>query len=142
MIDPHNLPAVNATLNSISTVLLVTGFVFIRRKNVPAHKACMLSAFACSVLFLATYLAHKFLVGPTRFEGQGAIRTVYLAILLTHTILAAAVPFLAVTTLYRAFKGQFEKHRRIARITFPIWIYVSITGVIVYWMLYRMDFPG
>jgi uncharacterized membrane protein YozB (DUF420 family) len=142
MIAATDLPAVNATLNSISTVLLVTGFVFIRRGNVPAHKACMLSAFGCSVLFLTTYLAHKFLVGPTRFEGEGVIRTVYLSILLTHTILAATVPFLAVATLYRAFKGQFEKHRRIARITFPIWIYVSITGVVVYWMLYRMDFSG
>jgi len=139
---PEDLPAVNATLNSISAVLLVAGLVFIKRKNIAAHKACMLSAFGCSVIFLACYLAHKFLVGPTRFQGEGAIRLVYFAILLTHTVLAAAVPFLAVTTLYRALRGKFEKHRRIARITFPIWIYVSVTGVIVYFMLYQMTFTG
>lgn len=140
--DAHDLPAVNAVLNSISAIFLVTGYVFIRRKKVEAHKACMLAAFSCSVLFLTTYLAHKFLAGPTKFEGQGVIRIVYFAILLTHTVLAALVPFLAVTTLYRAFRQQVEKHRRIARFAFPIWMYVSITGVLVYLMLYQMDFSG
>lgn len=138
--DAHDLPALNATLNSISAVLLVTGYVLIRRKNVPAHKFCMLAAFGCSVIFLASYLAHKYLAGPTKFQGEGAVRLIYFAILLTHTVLAALVPFLAVTTLYRAFRGQFEKHRRIARFTFPIWIYVSVTGVLVYLMLYQMNF--
>ncbi len=140
--DAHDLPAVNATLNTISAVLLTTGYVFVRRKNIQAHKVCMLAAFTCSVVFLTSYLAHKYLAGPTKFQGEGAIRLVYFAILLTHTVLAALVPFLAVTTLYRAFRGQFEKHRRIARITFPIWMYVSVTGVVVYLMLYQMNFGG
>lgn len=138
--DANDLPALNASLNSISAAFLVAGFIFIRRKNVPAHKFCMISAFTCSVVFLASYLAHKFLAGPTRFQGEGAIRLVYFAILLTHTLLAALVPFLAVATLYRAFRGQIEKHRRIARLTFPIWVYVSVTGVLVYLMLYQMNF--
>ncbi len=140
--DAHDLPAVNATLNTISAILLTTGYVFVRRKNIQAHKVCMLAAFTCSVLFLTSYLSHKYLAGPTKFQGEGAIRLVYFAILLTHTVLAALVPFLAVTTLYRAFRGQFEKHRWIARITFPIWMYVSITGVVVYLMLYQMKFGG
>lgn len=140
--DAHDLPAVNATLNTISAVLLMTGFVFIRRKNIQAHKVCMLAAFTCSVVFLASYLTHKFLAGPTKFQGEGAIRLVYFTILLTHTVLAALVPFLAVTTLYRAFRQQFDKHRRIARITFPIWMYVSVTGVLVYLMLYQMTFSS
>lgn len=140
--DAHDLPALNATLNSISTFFLVSGFVLIRQKNVQGHKACMLAAFTCSVLFLASYLTHKFLAGPTKFQGEGVIRFVYFTILLTHTVFAAIVPFLALTTLYRAFRGQFEKHRRIARITFPIWMYVSVTGVLVYLMLYQVDFSG
>lgn len=140
--DAHDLPALNATLNTISTLLLVCGFVMIRRKNVHAHRNFMLAAFTCSVLFLISYLAHKFLAGPTKFQGEGFIRLVYFTILLTHTVLAALVPFLAVITLYRAFRGQFEKHRRIARVTFPIWMYVSVTGVLVYLMLYQMNFSG
>ncbi len=98
----------------------------------------MVSAFACSVAFLVSYLFYHAQVGSVRFQGTGAIRTVYLSILLTHTVLAAAVPFLAVVTLSRAVRRRFDRHRRIARFTLPIWLYVSVTGVVIYWMLYRM----
>lgn len=99
----------------------------------------MLSAFACSVLFLVSYLYYHSQVGSVRFQGTGPIRTIYLSILLTHTILAAAVPFLALVTLWRALQGRFERHAALARWTLPIWLYVSVTGVVVYWMLYHLD---
>jgi uncharacterized membrane protein YozB (DUF420 family) len=137
-----DLPAVNATLNAISVALLICGYAFIRRKNVTAHKACMLSAFAVSILFLASYLTYHYHVGSVPFGGQGRARPVYFTILISHTVLAAAIPPLALVTLYRAWKEQFEKHRRIARWTLPIWIYVSLTGVVVYLMLYRIYGPA
>jgi putative membrane protein len=138
LIPVSQLPAVNAALNSLSAILLVGGYLFIRSRNIKAHRACMLSAFASSMLFLASYLVYHYQVGSVPFKGQGGIRLVYFTILLTHTILATTVVPLALVTLFRAFKERFDGHRRIARWTFPIWLYVSVTGVIVYWMLYRM----
>lgn len=133
-----DLPTVNATLNGIAAVLLVIGWVLIRRGRVRAHRAVMLSALACSVLFLASYLVYHYQVGSVRFQGTGAIRTVYLSVLLTHTVLATLVPFLAAITLFRALRRHFPRHRAIARWTLPIWLYVSVTGVVVYVMLYVM----
>ena len=133
-----SLPTVNATLNGLAAVLLVTGFLLIRARRIQAHRACMLSAFACSVLFLISYLYYHSQVGSVRFQGEGGLRTLYLTILATHTVLAAAVPFLALITLTRALRGQFARHRAIARWTLPIWLYVSVTGVVVYWMLYHL----
>lgn len=138
MIDATQLPAVNATLNAIAAVLLVIGWVLIRRGRIRAHRAVMLAAFGCSILFLASYLIYHYQVGSVGFQGQGPIRTVYFTVLLTHTVLATAVPILAVITLTRAFRRHFPRHRAIARWTLPIWLYVSLTGVVVYWMLYRM----
>jgi putative membrane protein len=134
----RDLPTLNACLNAIAAVLLIVGYRLIRTGRREAHRKVMLAAFATSILFLISYLIYHFNVGSVRFQGTGAIRTVYLAILLTHTVLAATVPFLAVITLRRAWAARFDRHRRIARITLPIWLYVSFTGVIVYWMLYRM----
>jgi uncharacterized membrane protein YozB (DUF420 family) len=138
VIGVHQLPAVNAILNATSAVLLLTGFFFIRRQRIAAHRACMIAALACSALFLTSYLVYHAQVGSVRFPGQGGARTLYLAILLTHTVLAAAVPVLALVTLSRALRRRFPAHRRIARWTLPIWLYVSVTGIVVYWMLYRM----
>ncbi|MFQ5525658.1 MAG: DUF420 domain-containing protein [Thermoanaerobaculia bacterium] len=137
--DVSMLPSVNAGLNATASVFLVTGYVLIRRGKRDAHRAAMLAALACSVLFLASYLFYHYHAGSTRFPGTGAVRTLYLSILLTHTVLAAAVPFLAAITLFRALKERFAKHRAIARWTLPIWLYVSVTGVVIYWMLYRMN---
>ncbi len=139
MFEITALPTVNASLNAISAVLLVVGFTFIRRQQISAHRACMLAAFGCSVLFLVSYLYYHSQVGSVRFQGTGTIRTVYLTILTSHSILAAAVPFLALITLVRALRRRFDRHRAIARWTLPIWLYVSVTGVVVYWMLYRME---
>ena len=136
--DYRSLPAINASLNALSAVLLVTGYTLIRNRHRTAHQYAMVSAFAVSVVFLVSYLVYHFEVGSVRFPRTGAIRTVYLSILLTHTILAASVPGLSILTLTRAFQRRFPSHRRIARWTFPIWLYVSLTGVVVYWMLYRM----
>jgi uncharacterized membrane protein YozB (DUF420 family) len=138
LISVSELPAVNAALNSLSAIFLVGGYLFIRSRNIKAHKACMLSAFGSSSLFLASYLVYHYQVGSVPFKGQGGIRLVYFTILLTHTILATTVVPLALVTLFRAFGERFDAHRRIARWTFPIWLYVSVTGVTVYWMLYRM----
>lgn len=134
----RDLPTLNAFLNASASVLLIAGYRLIRQGRREAHRKVMLAAFATSILFLLSYLVYHFQVGSVRFQGDGAIRTVYLTILLTHTVLAAAVPFLAVITLSRALSARFDKHRSIARITLPIWLYVSVTGVVVYWMLYRM----
>lgn len=131
-------PAVNAVLNFTSALCLLGGYLSIRGGRREAHKRFMLAAFSCSVVFLLSYLAYHFQVGSVRFRGEGAVRTLYLAILLTHTVLAAFTAPLAIATLRRALGGRFEQHRKIARITFPIWIYVSITGVVVYLMLYQM----
>lgn len=132
------LPAVNAALNGLATILLLTGYVMIKKGHVQTHKTLMLSSFAVSVIFLASYLTYH-LVGrfSKPFMGTGMIRPIYFTILISHIILAATVPVLALLTIYRALKGQWVKHRSIARITFPIWVYVSITGVIIYVMLYQ-----
>ena len=135
-----DLPTLNAALNATSAVLLVLGWFLIRRRRIEAHRRAMLSAFGCSIVFLVSYLVYHFQVGSVKFQGSGAIRTVYFAILLTHTVLAAAVPFLAVITLSRALARRFDRHRKIARWTLPIWLYVSVTGVVVYGMLYQMRF--
>jgi uncharacterized membrane protein YozB (DUF420 family) len=134
----RDLPTVNATLNALAAILLVAGYVLIRQGKREAHRKVMLAAFATSIVFLVCYLVYHFQVGSVRFQGTGTIRTVYLSILLTHTVLAAAVPFLAIITLKRALAMKFDRHRKIARWTLPIWLYVSVTGVVVYWMLYRM----
>jgi uncharacterized membrane protein YozB (DUF420 family) len=134
----RDLPTLNAILNGAAAVLLVTGYILIRRKKVESHRKAMWSAFLMSALFLVSYLVYHYQVGSVRFQKTGAIRTVYLSILLTHTVLAAAVPPLAILTLRRGIRGDYERHRRIARWTLPIWLYVSVTGVVVYWMLYRM----
>ena len=134
----RDLPALNAALNATASVLLVCGYWLIRRKKREAHRRAMLAAFVVSVLFLISYLTYHFEVGSVRFQKTGTIRAVYLGILLTHTVLAAAVPFLAVATLSRALAQRFDQHRRLARWTLPVWLYVSLTGVVVYWMLYRM----
>jgi putative membrane protein len=133
-----HLPTVDASLNALSAVFLATGFFFIRRKNVRAHKTCMLSAVATSVLFLGCYLTYHFFHGVTRFPGQGWARPLYFALLVSHTVLAAAIVPLVLVTLYRAWRQRFDLHRKIARWTFPIWLYVSVTGVVVYWVLYHV----
>ena len=135
----RDLPTLNACLNGASAVLLVLGWSFIRRKNVTAHRRTMTAAFVCSCLFLVSYLAYHAQVGSVKFPGRGTARGVYLGILLTHTVLAAAVAPLAVTVFVLARRGRFEKHRRLARVTLPLWLYVSVTGVVVYVMLYRMS---
>lgn len=133
-----HLPTLNASLNLLAALLLFVGWRFIRRGNVRAHRACMISAVVVSTAFLVSYLIYHYQVGSVRFQGTGAVRTVYLTILLTHTVLAATVPFLAAITLVRALRSRFDRHRAIARWTLPIWLYVSVTGVIVYAMLYLM----
>lgn len=137
MISARDLPALNALLNATAAGLLVWGYVLIRRGRKPAHRKVMLAAFAVSCLFLVSYLVYHYQAGSVRFQKTGAIRTVYLSILASHTVLAAAVPPLAILTLSRALRGRFDRHRRIARWTLPIWLYVSVTGVVVYAMLYR-----
>jgi uncharacterized membrane protein YozB (DUF420 family) len=137
-VDVHSLPALNALLNGTSFVLLLIGYGLIRRGRREAHRRFMLAAFACSVLFLTSYLIYHAQVGSVRFQGVGPVRILYLSILLTHTVLAAAVPFQAAITLTRALRGRFARHRAIARVTLPIWLYVSITGVVIYLMLYRL----
>jgi len=132
------LPTLNALLNGASAVLLVTGFVLIRRRRVAAHKLCMLAAFVTSIVFLLSYLTLRYFAGFTAFQGQGWIRPVYFTILVSHTVLAATVPPLALILLYRASRTQFAKHRRLARWTLPIWLYVSVTGVVVYLLLYQL----
>lgn len=133
-----DLPAFNAVLNATSAVLLATGYVLIRRGRRVAHKRVMLAALASSALFLTSYLAYHAQVGSVRFRGQGPIRSVYFTILLTHTVLAAAIVPLVLMTVVPALRERFDRHRRMARITLPLWAYVSVTGVVIYWMLYRM----
>ncbi|MCX6636055.1 MAG: DUF420 domain-containing protein [Acidobacteria bacterium] len=132
------LPTLNAVLNTTAAALLAWGWTLIRRGHREKHRRVMLAAFATSVLFLTSYLVYDAQAGSVRFQKTGPIRTVYLTILLTHTLLAAAVAPLAPVTLTRALKGRFESHRAIARWTLPIWLYVSVTGVVVYLMLYRL----
>ncbi len=137
MIGIHDLPAVNATLNGTSAVLLTSGYRLIRQGRRQAHHRVMLSAFSVSILFLISYLVYHSQVGSVHYPHEGALRVIYLTILSTHTVLAATVPVLAILTLRRALKGQFDRHRRLAKWTLPIWLYVSITGVVVYLMLYQ-----
>ena len=136
MIPLSYLPTINAALNSASAVLLVAGYLFIRGGKVAVHKLCMLSAFTTSTLFLISYLTYHYHVGSVPFKGQGWPRALYFTILISHTILAAAIVPLVLITLTRALKGSFDRHKRIARWTLPLWLYVSVTGVIVYGMLY------
>ena len=133
------LPAVNASLNGTCAALLLTGLLFIRRRNVQAHAACMGAAFGVSALFLLSYLLYHFFHGSTRFAGSGWVRPFYFAILISHTILAAAIVPLAIRTLFLAAKKRFTEHARLSRWTLPLWLYVSVTGVVVYWMLYRVN---
>jgi uncharacterized membrane protein YozB (DUF420 family) len=132
------LPTVNAALNALSAVLLLSGYRYIRRRQIGAHRACMLSACVTSTLFLVGYLTYHVQVGSVPFRGQGWVRPVYFAILISHAILAAAIVPLALVTLVRALRERFDRHRRIARWTLPIWTYVSVTGIVVYWMLYHL----
>ena len=134
-----DLPALNAALNGLAALLLLAGWVLIRRRRIGAHRLTMLTAFGCSVAFLVSYLFYHSQVGSVRFQGTGALRTLYFTILISHTVLAAAVPFLAAVTLFRALKERFDRHRALARWTLPIWLYVSVTGVTIYWMLYHLE---
>lgn len=134
-----DLPAVNASLNALATVLLVLGYVLIKKKRRQAHQRTMVTAFGVSVVFLICYLVYHFNTRVmTQFAGPAALKPIYLVMLISHVILAAAVPPLCLVTLYRAWRGQFDRHRRIARITFPIWLYVSVTGVLIYLALYQL----
>ena len=142
----YDLPAVNASLNGLSACLLTAGFIFIRRRNITAHRNCMISAFCVSVIFLICYLTyHTYLAvalhrGPTRFLNPAWFRPIYLTILLTHTVLAMIIVPMILITLSRALRERFDKHKKIARWTWPLWMYVSVTGVIVYLLLYQI-FP-
>jgi protein SCO1/2/putative membrane protein len=141
----NRLPAVNASLNGLSALLLISGFVAIRRRWITLHKTCMLEALVVSTVFLACYLYYHFGVRkgePTSFTGEGWVRPVYFAVLLSHTLLAAAVAPLAVFTAYQGLRDHLARHVRVARWTLPIWLYVSVTGVIVYWMLYHLCPPA
>lgn len=139
MLDVRDLPTLNAILNSCAAVLLLTGYALIRSGRRDAHRKVMIAALVCSILFLTSYLIYHAQVGSVKFQGTGAVRTLYLSILLTHTVLAAAVPVLAILTVVHARRKRWAQHRRIARWTLPIWLYVSVTGVVVYWMLYKMN---
>lgn len=134
----HDLPVVNATLNGLATVLLITGYAFVRQGKINAHHRVMLTAFTVSCVFLVCYLVYHWSVGSVRFDKPGWVRVVYLWILGTHTVLAATVPVLTILTLRRALKAQYDRHRAIARWTLPLWLYVSITGVVVYVLLYQV----
>jgi len=131
-----DLPLVNATLNGASALLLAGGFGAIRARRVGLHRALMVAAFVLSIAFLACYLVYHAHAGIKRFEGPATVRTIYLTILATHTVLAALVPFLAIATLVRALRGRFPQHRALAHWTLPVWGYVSVTGVVIYWMLF------
>ena len=137
MIGVHDLPAVNATLNGTAAILLTTGYALIRQKKIQQHKRVMIAAFCVSAAFLICYLTYHAQVGSVHYPGTGALRIVYFTILISHTILAATVPVLAIITLRRGLKRKDKKHRAIARWTLPIWLYVSVTGVVVYLMLYK-----
>ena len=142
----HDLPAVNATLNALSAIFLTAGFIFIKRGNKIAHRNCMISAVVTSIIFLICYIvyhSYRFYVlhiGPTKFVNPEWFKPIYLTILITHTILAITIVPLILITLWRAKKERFEQHKKIARWTWPLWMYVSVTGVIVYWLLY-IKFP-
>jgi uncharacterized membrane protein YozB (DUF420 family) len=142
LITVRDLPAVNATLNGLAGILLIWGYILIRRRQIAAHRKVMISAFITSMVFLTCYLIYHYKVhGSIHYPNPGPIKYVYYTILITHTALAITVPVLAIITLNRALKARFDKHRKIARWTFPIWLYVSVTGVIVYLMLYQFEHP-
>jgi putative membrane protein len=132
------LPGVNAALNALSAALVMSGYLCIRRGKVAAHKRCMLSALVVSSLFLVGYLTLRAVAGMTRFTGEGWVRPVYFTILSSHTVLAAVIVPLVLVTVIRALRGDFERHARIARWTLPLWLYVSLTGVLIYWLLYHL----
>ncbi len=134
--------ALNASLNGLSALCLVSGYGFIRRRWIQAHKVCMGSAFLASTAFLISYLIYHARVGSVHFEGQGRIRIFYFSLLVSHTLLAALVLPLALLTIQRAWRGEFERHRAIARWTLPIWLYVSLSGVLVYFLLYHLYAPA
>ena len=133
----HDLPAVNASLNALSGILLLVGYVLIRARRIQQHRACMIAAFATSSLFLICYVVYHAQVGSVRFTRQGFVRPLYFTILITHVTLAATVLPLAIITLSRGLKARYPQHRRIARWTLPVWMYVSVTGVLVYVLLYQ-----
>jgi putative membrane protein len=137
---PDDLPTLNAVLNCVTALLLLIGYGLIRVRRIAAHRICMTTAVLTSALFLVSYVIHHLRVGSVKFEGTGMIRLVYFAVLISHTVLATAIVPLVLATLVRALRGRFERHAALARVTLPIWLYVSITGVIVYWMLYRLPF--
>lgn len=143
----HIFPHLNATLNALSGVFLIFGFYFIMTKQVAKHRACMISASIVSAIFLTCYVTHHIIrtyyfgIGPTKFTGEGLARPVYFTILTSHTILATAVTPFVLRTLYLGLKGRYDKHKKLARVIYPVWLYVSITGVIVYLMLYQI-YPG
>jgi uncharacterized membrane protein YozB (DUF420 family) len=134
------MPTLNAILNATTGILITTGYVLIRRRQINAHRACMIGAVVCSSLFLISYLTYHvgFGRGVTRFTGTGSVRWLYFSILISHTILAVIIVPFVIVTLRRALRGDFAKHRRVARWTFPMWLYVSVTGVMVYFMLYHL----
>jgi len=138
----RDVPALNATLNAASALFLLLGWMAVRRGRIERHRGWMLVAAATSTLFLASYLNYHARVGSVRFTGQGGVRSLYFAILLSHTILAVVIVPLVIRTLYLGLRRLDDRHRRIARWTFPIWLYVSVTGVVVYWMLYRLYPPA
>ena len=138
MTDYAIFPVINATLNGSSAVLIATGRVLIRRGNMAAHRAFMIAAVVCSSAFLVSYLWYHVHVGSVHFRGQGAARPVYFAVLISHTLLAGAVVPLIIITLLRGLRGSYDRHRAIARWTYPIWLYVSVTGVVIYVMLYHL----
>ena len=133
-----DLPLVNASLNGVATVLLIVGYACIRRRRIVAHRTAMVAAVVTSVLFLISYLTYHAQAGSRPFPGQGPIRVVYFVILISHIILAATIPPLAGITLWRAYRRRFDRHMKIARWTLPVWLYVSVTGIVVYWMLYQL----
>ena len=135
------LPHLNACLNGTSAVLLTAGYLSIRSGKIAAHRACQISALIVSLLFLTSYLTYHYFHGTTRFQGTGLSRPIYFTVLTSHTILAVVIVPLVIITFYRAFRLDFNRHQKIARITLPLWFYVSITGVIVYLMLYQI-YPG
>jgi uncharacterized membrane protein YozB (DUF420 family) len=137
-VNIHDLPLLNALLNGSSALCLLAGFYFIRRHEIRKHRVCMIAAFVCSALFLTSYLVYHANVGSIRFAGEGGVRALYFTILVSHTLLATTIPPLAIITLRRALRARFQQHRKIARWVLPVWLYVSVTGVVIYLMLYRI----
>jgi uncharacterized membrane protein YozB (DUF420 family) len=137
-VSVSDLPTLNATLNAASAALVATGWVLIRRGRRDAHRRAMLAAVVCSALFLTSYLVYHAHVGSVRFRGEGPLRLAYFALLVSHSILAAAIVPLVLVTATRALRGRFDAHKAIARVTLPLWVWVSVSGVAVYWMLYRL----